>query len=109
MWEAWDAVAAGERSQGKNAGQESVIVAISRRNNDDDNNNDNDNSNNLFKVVFKNFEKKRKNTGNVEMQDKTNIENTDQGKTGGLGEQYKQIMLVQSKVKHATQVDKKRS
>ena len=50
MWEAWDAVAARERSQGKNADQESVIVAISRRNNDDDNNNDNDNSNNLFKV-----------------------------------------------------------
>lgn len=59
--------------------------------------------------MFKNFETKRKNTGNVEMQDKTNIENTDPGKTGGLGEQYKQIMLVQSKMKHATQVDKKRS
>ena len=99
MWEAWDAVAAGERSQGNNADQESVIVAISRTNNDDNNNNDNDNSNNLFKVVFKNFE----------MQGKTNIENNDQGKTGGLGEQYKQIMLVQSKMKHATQVDKKRS
>ena len=55
MWEAWDAVAARERSQGKNADQESVIVAISRRNNDDDNNNDNDNSNNLFKVDCSKF------------------------------------------------------
>ena len=48
----WDAVAAGNRSQGRNVDLKFVIITIKRRNNDNNNNSNSDNINSVKIVVI---------------------------------------------------------
>lgn len=47
------------------------------------------------------------NAGDIQTKDTTNIQATDCGKTRQPGDQDKQVILVQSKMKHPASLDKK--
>lgn len=47
------------------------------------------------------------NAGDIQTKDTTNIQVTDRVKTRLPGDQNKQVILVQSKMKHAASLDKK--
>ena len=52
------------------------------------------------------FGTQRTNARDIQTLHKTNIQATDWGKTHPLGDQDKQIRLMQSKVKHSARLDK---
>ena len=105
MWWRGLAEAAGDINLWKNAELKSVIVTIRRRNND----NNDSNSNNPFKELSTKFDAQRMNADNIHTQDTTNIQNTDRGKMGWPGDRDKQVMLIQSKMKHSARLTKKQA
>ena len=97
---AWDTAAARDRPQGKNADLKFVIITLIRRNND---NNDDDNNNPLKVVCTQSLLHNEQTQAIFKHKTQKNIQNTNRGKTPRPGNQDKQIILMQSKMKHSGQ------